>query len=110
MLELACVGTVGGEDGTAVAVLAAVGEGNRILEGVHRETHQHGAEDLLRVGAVVGVHAVEHAGADEVALLVVGHLHAAAVQQQLGAVLDTLLDQLLHTGLGLLADQRTNLI
>ena len=109
MLELARGGARLGEDGAAVAVLGLVGEGDRLLQRVHAQTHQHGTKDLLGIGAVLAVHTGQNGGADEVALFKAGHLDAAAVQQQLGAVLHARSDELLHARLAVLADQRADL-
>ena len=56
----------------------------------------------------VGSDAREDGGADEVAVGVLGHLDATAVELQLGALVDTRLDQRLDARLGLLGDNGTD--
>src|SRR5690606_23668584 len=48
-------------------------------------------------------------GSDEVAVFVTRHRNAATVEQQLGAFVDPLLDQALHTLAGSRRDQRTEI-
>ena len=63
---------------------------------------QHRAEDFLVVGLHVGLHVVEQRRADEEALLVALQLEAAAVDDELGALvlaqLDVVRDLLLVRG------------
>ena len=52
------------------------------------------------------LHVGEDGGADEVSVVVSGHLDAASVQEALGALADTGLDQLVDARLGLGGDDR----
>ncbi len=79
------------EDAGAVAVLMAVDQVHGLLQRADAHDAQHRAEDLVLVDRHAGLHVVEQAGADEVAVLVAGgQLHVAAVDQQRGAFLDAL--------------------
>jgi hypothetical protein len=64
--------------------------GKRARGGAHLEAHEHGAEDLLLVATHLRRHAAQQRRPQEVAARVLGHLDAAAVQQQLRALVDAL--------------------
>ena len=66
-----------------------------LLEGLGADDLQHRAEDLLLVGLHGRLHLVEQAGADEEAVLVALQGEAAAVDHQLGALVDAELDVVL---------------
>ena len=83
---------VAGEDGDAVAVWMLARQADRFLEAVGADDLQHGAEDFLLVAAEVRLHMVEQGRADEEALLMALQREAAAVDDQLAALVDAHLD------------------
>ena len=72
-----------------------LGRATRFLERLGAHDLQHRAEDFLLVGLHVGLHMVEQRRADEEAVLVALQLEAAAVDDQLGALVDADLDVVL---------------
>jgi hypothetical protein len=97
-----------GEDGASVSVSAVVGELDRLLQGVHADGDEHGAEDLLEIGHVLRVDIVQDSGAHEVAGLVHGVADEvdmlSAVQQELRALGHALGDEVVDALLGGLGD------
>jgi hypothetical protein len=91
---------VAGEDRGAVAVFVAHGQVDRLVVGLRPHGGEHGAEDLLLVDVHLGRDAVEEAGADEEAVLVALHPEAAAVDHELGALFDALVDEAEDAALG----------
>ena len=80
---------VAGEDGDAVAVLVLATAGaTASSKSFGADDLQDRAEDLFLVGAHRRLHVVEQGRADEEALLVALQREAAAVDDQLGALVD----------------------
>lgn len=94
-------GAAAGEDGDAVTVLVRVDEIDGLVERVNVETDEDGAEDLLAVALHVARHVGDDGGRDPVAVGVLGRLEAAAVKQDLGALLLGRRDQVLDPRLAL---------
>ncbi len=67
--------------------------GAYIIESVDIERHQDGAEDLLLVAVHVGGDVAEDGGAQPVAVGIAWNLNTTSVQQHLGALLLTEVDQ-----------------
>ncbi|MNO71058.1 hypothetical protein D3C76_619610 [compost metagenome] len=78
------------------------------FEAVHADDAQHRAEDFLLVDGHLRGDAVEQGAADEEAVLVAGDLVAAAIHQQLGALLDAAVDVAGDLGLRRAGDQRAH--
>ena len=83
---------VAGEDGGAVGHLVGVHQIDRVVEALGAHDRQDGAEDLLAPDRHVRRHPVEQAAADVEPVLVALHGEAAPVHDELGALLDPLVD------------------
>ena len=83
---------------------------HRLLQGLHPHDAQHRAKDFLLVNHHARFDVVKQAGAQKVAVLMAGHLDAAAVYQQGGALGDALVDVALDLFKMRLADQRTHVV
>src|SRR5689334_14411731 len=93
--EFASRVAVPSEDGDAVAILVLRRELQRRLE-IGRADHlQHGPEDLVLVGLHIRRHVIEEGRADEEAFLMALQLEPAAVDDELGALVDAHLDVVL---------------
>src|SRR3546814_9691421 len=85
-----------------------VHEIDRVVEALAAYDAEHGPEDLLLVERHLGRDVVEQRAADEVAVLVALQRSAAAVDNQLRAFLDALVDQPLYALLRLGGDERAH--
>src|SRR5580692_3627598 len=90
--EIARGVAVAGEDGNAVAVFMLRRQPHRLLVILGADHRQDGSENLFLVDRHVRLDVVEQAAADEIALLVALELEIAAVDHELGAFLDALID------------------
>lgn len=109
VLELAGNGTGRGEDGSSVSVGVGVDDLEGLIEGLGRHDAEDGTEDLLLVDAHVLGDASEDGGTDPVSLLVSGgDVGLAAVQNEVGTLVDTGLDEVENALVGLLGDEGTD--
>ncbi len=83
---------VAGEDGGAVAEFVRVDQAERLVIAFGAQHGEHRAEDLLAVDRHVLADIVEQRAADEIAALIALQLEAAAVDDELGALGDALVD------------------
>src|SRR5437868_4439147 len=86
---------VAGEDRDAVAIFVLRRKPHRFLEILRPDHLQDRPENLVLVGLHVGRDPIEEGGADEEALLMPLKREAAAVDHQLGALVDAHLDVML---------------
>src|SRR6202789_4414080 len=92
-LKFARDGSALREDTGAVAERIIVDEPDGLIQGVHADDDHHGPADLGGIDFHSRRHARENRRADEIAHLVARHLDAPAVQLELGAFLDAVLDK-----------------
>src|SRR5438045_6696938 len=97
---------VAGEDGYSVAVVMLRGKANRFLEILCSDHLQDRAENLVLVALHVGRDVVEEGRSYEEAFLMALQRKAAAVDDELGALVDAHLDVLLDALLVRHADHR----
>jgi len=107
--ELARDVAVAGEAGHAVAEFVLVDQRDGLGEVLGAHAGEHRAEDLFPVDAHGRRHVVEQRAAGEEAVLVAGHLQAAAVDDELGAFLLAQRDVALDALLRLARDDRAHL-
>src|SRR6185437_11773748 len=81
------------EEANTVAERIAIDERDRVVERGDVQYLQHGAENFGAIDFHFGADVGEDRRADEVALLVTGHRHVAAVERERGTFLHTGFDQ-----------------
>src|SRR6185369_1718021 len=97
---------VAGEDRDAVSIVVLRGEPDRFLEVLRPDHLQDRAENLFPVALHVGCDMVEEGRTDEKAFFVALQFEATAVDDELGALVDTHLDIVLDALLMGAADDR----
>src|SRR4029077_9072415 len=90
--EFACGVAVAGEDSSAIAVFVVADELGGGVEVGAAHDRQDRPEDLLLVDPHLGLDLVKHAAAEEEAVLITLQFEVAAVDGELGALLDPELD------------------
>src|SRR5580704_15872313 len=98
----------GGEDRGAVAVRVGVDDVDGLAKRLGPEDDEHRTEDLVGIDVHVGGDVVEQARADEEAVLVAGHVQAAAVHDERGAGLLAAVDVADDAVPGLRRDHRAH--
>jgi len=98
-----------GEEGSAVSVRVLVDEGDGLIKGVNVQANKGGSEDLLSVAGHLRGDFSEDGGSKEVALLKARDADTATIEQELSTLVDSRLDEVLSTLLGLQRENTTNI-
>ena len=101
--------TVAGEYRGAIAVFMVVDHLDGVVEGAGANDRKNRSEDFFLVDGHVGGDAVKQRAADKIAVLIALQREAAAVDNQLGAFADALVDVTQHLFLVHLGDHGTHL-